>query len=312
MANYITVDSGTTNTRISLVCDNVIKDTVKYTVGARKGITEKDTLKNALKEGINALLANNGATSRDIVCVLACGMITSEFGLCNLPHIVAPVGMAELHSGLKKAEFKDICDIPFYFVRGVKTDCKSIYSADMMRGEECEIMGLLNDTIGADVFVLPGSHSKTVKTDRDGKITEFSTTLTGEMIAALSDGTILKDAVDLNASRIDKEFLLAGFRYAKERGLNEAAFKVRVLKNIFSETKDRVYAFFMGAVLCAEILNIQNLAPKKVAVGGKRQIKAAMCEILKALDFCEVVEICDTSAESATTFGMIKIFEYEN
>ena len=46
MSNYITVDGGTTNTRISLVVNGNIVDTIKYNVGAGKSIENKNILKN--------------------------------------------------------------------------------------------------------------------------------------------------------------------------------------------------------------------------------------------------------------------------
>ena len=38
MANYITIDGGTTNTRISLIKDLTITDTLKFNIGAKGGI----------------------------------------------------------------------------------------------------------------------------------------------------------------------------------------------------------------------------------------------------------------------------------
>ena len=52
MATYVTVDGGTTNTRISLVKDRVIKDTLKVKVGARRGAREKARYKNTIKKAL--------------------------------------------------------------------------------------------------------------------------------------------------------------------------------------------------------------------------------------------------------------------
>ena len=45
MAVYITIDGGTTNTRISLVCDSEIKDTVKLNIGAREQVLRDEISK---------------------------------------------------------------------------------------------------------------------------------------------------------------------------------------------------------------------------------------------------------------------------
>ena len=49
MANYLTVDGGTTNTRIYLVRNGRVEDTQKLSVGARNGA---DALKKATASGV--------------------------------------------------------------------------------------------------------------------------------------------------------------------------------------------------------------------------------------------------------------------
>ena len=44
MSNYIAIDGGTTNTRINLVKDYLVTDTVSYNIGARKGIENKEMI----------------------------------------------------------------------------------------------------------------------------------------------------------------------------------------------------------------------------------------------------------------------------
>lgn len=310
MSNYIAIDGGTTNTRINLVTDNKIKDIMKYGVGAGKSIESKNILRDTIKNGISEILKKNNMQKSEIKRILASGMLTSEFGICKLDHIKAPVGIRELHNAMKETVLHDISDIPFVFMRGVKTDCTKLDDADMMRGEETELMGIMDNSYGDSVYILPGSHSKIIRTDKDGRITDFSTTLTGEIIAALSQHTILRDAVGLDVISLDNKCLTEGFEYCRKNGINKSAFKVRVLKNMFSKSKVEVYSFFMGVVLCGEILEIIKLNPNRVVIGGKKQIKKAMCEILSQNIKCEIVCVSDASADEAATLGMIKIFEY--
>ena len=237
MANYICIDGGTTNTRINLVRDKVVVDTMKFNVGARSGIDNKDLLRNTVRDGIAEILKRNQLTEADIVRILASGMITSEFGLVELPHTVTPAGMAELHSVMHEVVLEDIAAVPFVFLRGVKTSMGHLECADMMRGEETELMGVFREE---GVYILPGSHSKIIKTDAQGRIVDFTTMLTGEMFAALSQGTILKDAVVLSDFAIQKESLMQGYQYAQKNGMNEALFKVRILKNIFKMNKKKI------------------------------------------------------------------------
>lgn len=308
--NYITIDGGTTNTRISLVTDNRVISTLKFGIGARNSIDNCTAYKDTIKNGIIEILDKNNLKEKDIICIIASGMITSEFGLVNLPHIKTPAGIKELNLNMYKTQLPEISPIQFVFIRGVKTDCDSLVSADMMRGEETELMGILDE--GECIYILPGSHSKIIKTDKNGKITDFKTMLTGEMIMSISQNTILKDAVDIKNSETNKDYLLKGYNYCSDFGINEALFKVRVLKNLFGENSKNVYSFYLGIVLCDEIKSILKGNPKKIVIGGKKQIKNAMHSILSSLSESNVISLSDNEVDSSSALGAVKIFEYNN
>lgn len=310
MRYYLTVDGGTTNTRVSLVCDNKILDTVRIALGARASIDGAAPLKNALRAAIADLLSRYAVREAEITSILASGMITSEFGLCELPHLNAPAGIAELHRAMHRTSLLDVSPIPFVFLRGVKCAGGTLSTTDMMRGEETELIGLMKDRATPALYVLPGSHSKLIETDAEGRITRFSTMLTGEMIASLSSATILRDAVDLSLSTLDRDALLQGCSYAREHGINEALFKVRILKNILRATPCEVYSFFLGCVLSDEISAILASSVRRVVIGGRAQIKEATREILQSLSDREIITLTDVEAESAPALGMIKIYEW--
>lgn len=307
MSTYITIDGGTTSTRVNLLKNKEILDTVKLDIGARIAIGNRETYTKAIKGAIDEIMLRNNTDN--IERILASGMITCEFGLCNLPHIKAPAGINELHNSIYETTISEISDIPFVFIRGVKFDSEDFASFDMMRGEETELMGIINEEYGECVYVLPGSHSKIIKTDKQGKIVSFSTMLTGEMIVALSQGTILKDAVDLNVAKLQKGYLLKGYEYAKSAGINKALFKVRILKNQFNCSKEDIYSFFMGIVLCDEISSILKEEVATVVLGGKEQIKKAMVLILKEKTNKNIIELDEKSVGCSTSFGMKKIYE---
>ena len=77
MSLYITIDGGTTNTRINLAKNREIIDIIRLNIGARSGIENKDLLKSALKDTIKKILDTNHINEKDITCILASGMITS-------------------------------------------------------------------------------------------------------------------------------------------------------------------------------------------------------------------------------------------
>ena len=308
MRNYIAIDGGTTNTRISLVRDYQVLDTIKINVGARKGIEDKTLLQRSVQEGIEQLLLKNSIKEEDIYKILASGMITSEFGLCNVDHIIAPVGIKELHDNMYETKLEEITGIPFVFIRGVKIMGQSVDETDVIRGEETELIGIMEDAESA--YILPGSHSKIIKTDTEGRIITFSTSLTGEMIAVLSSGTILKDAVNLNVNQLDAAYLLDGYRCCERNGINKALFKVRLLKTQFQKSETQIYSFFMGIILHDEIEEVLRYDVKKIVIAGKKQIKEALSILIQHVSEKEIVCVTDEQAENANIRGMIKIYEY--
>ena len=310
MKTYLTLDGGTTNTRIHLVRDGQVLDTIKISLGARAGIGGGEALADAIRQGIADILSRNAVKTSDVEKILASGMITSEFGLCNLPHLTAPVGIRELHDGIFETTLPAITPIPFAFIRGVRLAGGTLADTDMMRGEETELIGLCDGTEAGCLYVLPGSHSKLIETDGDGRIVRFSTMLTGEMIGALSSGTILKDAVDLSNETFDGDSLTEGYRYAAEHGVNEALFKTRILKNLLSRSSVEVYSFFLGAVLSAEIDAILRADAETVVIGGRKQIKEATVYLLSRLCEKEIRAASDADVEISTVRGAIRIYEF--
>ena len=185
MSNYLTVDGGTTNTRISLVRNGEIIGRVVKDVGARKSIAGNRALKSMIKDGILQLLEENHMKAGEIHRILASGMVTSECGLMELPHITAPAGIKELHSAMVEVHFPDITEIPFVLGPGVRTDSSCLETADVMRGEETELFGLTDKLEPEKAYILPGSHSKCIFGDDKGRISHFFTSLTGEMFFVL-------------------------------------------------------------------------------------------------------------------------------
>ena len=307
MPNYITIDCGTTNTRITLIANGVFKDKLKFNLGANNK-ESKAALSKTIKQGIKDILKTNNLSPKDISRVLASGMITSEFGLVNLPHMKTPIGAGDLNAMMHETIMEDISLIPFVFMRGVKCASGSFEDLDMMRGEETELMGILR---GEGLYILPGSHSKIIKVDSLGRIADFKTMLTGEMLAALSENTILKDAVCMDESKLDSEYLLKGFDFCEQNGINNSLFKVRILKNMFSANASEVYSFFLGVVLHDEINCILSQNAKRIIIGGKKQIKEALAIILKKMSSGEIEKISDQEADNASALGLIKIYEYK-
>lgn len=310
MRNYITIDGGTTNTRVTLVSGPKILETVKISRGARLSMDGGDALRTEIRAAILSLLEKYGMTESDLHRILASGMITSEYGLCPLPHLVAPAGIRELHEAMHETVIPDVSSVPFVFVRGVRTVGEDLTEIDMMRGEESELIGLCDEVRPNCLYVLPGSHSKLIECDGEGRIARFSTMMTGETFMALATGTILKDAVDPTVSEFDAKFLLKGFQYAVRHGFSEAVFKTRVLKNHLGASPVEVYSFYLGVILSSEVQSILQRRPNLVVVGGQRLLKKATAALLTALSEKRTVTVSDEDVRDSSCRGVIRIYEY--
>ena len=178
MKNYITLDGGTTNTRLTLALDGEIKDRISLGVGVQKNIGGTGALESAIKQGIIDLLHRNSISEGDVDAIIASGMITSEFGLCNLPHIPTPAGISELHTSIERVELPEISSIPFACIRGVKVDADDMERFDIMRGEETEVFGILPylPLNTPATIILPGTHNKIIRVNATGEIINFRTT----------------------------------------------------------------------------------------------------------------------------------------
>lgn len=310
MANYIAIDGGTTNTRVHLMKNGIITDTVKLDMGVRINSNGTDKYKSELKDAICRILSYNNIAESDIDRIICSGMITSDLGLLPLPHLVLPCSIEDMAKATESTSLPEISAIPFVFIRGLKTNSDSFESADMMRGEEAELMGLCETLEENCLYVLPGSHSKLIETDKDSRIISFSTEMTGEIIEAMSSHTILKGSLDLKNASLDTDFLEKGFLYAKKNGVNAAFFKVRTLNVLFRATNDEAYSFFMGIALSGEISNIIKFSSKKVVLGGKAVLKNPMAHLLEKFSDKEIVCVPDEISNLASAYGAVKIYEH--
>lgn len=118
---------------------------------------------------------------------IASGMVGSRQGWHEVPYVDAPASAESLAAHV--TIFHTDAGRSVSIVPGVRDPSRP----DVMRGEETEIIGALalRPELAAHAqIVLPGTHSKWV-TVRDGKIAHFSTMMTGELYALLTQHSIL-------------------------------------------------------------------------------------------------------------------------
>lgn len=182
-------------------------------------------------------------------------MASSNLGWNELPYAQVPLQMRaeNLVSSRLEIEVADCGKLNVIFISGVRTD------RNVMRGEECEVLGLLElvpeiRRMDSACLVLPGTHSKHVWLEGDVMV-RFSTHMTGELYAHLQSMPTLATVFSENEA-FSEEAFLAGVDEVCEVGLAAAIFQIRARKIVSSFEGGR--AFLSGALIGAELLHIPD------------------------------------------------------
>ncbi|MCO7026388.1 2-dehydro-3-deoxygalactonokinase [Tetragenococcus halophilus] len=268
MKSIITIDTGTTNTRAVLWQDGEKVEKDFEPVGVRDtSITgDKKRLKEAVKKSIEVVLKDSDVIDHSEVTVIASGMITSDLGLEEVPHLEAPVGAFELAYGMVRKSIPEVFDQPIWFIPGVKNTDKNIWpgsitNMDIMRGEEVEVIGAISQLgmSGPAVLILPGSHTKIVKLDRKNCISGSITTMTGELMEFLTKKSILADSLDESFTDfLDEDALKLGAKTYTSNGITRTAFSVRLLDMYTDYSRNQRANYLLGSILENDIMAIRN------------------------------------------------------
>jgi len=165
-------------------------------------------------------------------------MIGSRQGWREVPYVPCPAGIAEVAEGLERVDWGEG---DAWLVPGLLDDSRP-GQPDVMRGEETQIFGALPQMPdGSGLVCLPGTHSKWARVE-GGKITSFTTYMTGELYDLLQGHSILGRLMTKGAVNPDKWFL-EGVRLAQEGGLLGRLFSARsrVLVDDLPEAEVRSY-----------------------------------------------------------------------
>lgn len=297
----IVIDGGTTNTRAVLIDGN--RKLIASEM-SRTGV--KDTavdghngkLKEAVRTCIYRLVEKHLTGFCEVGRVIASGMLTSGSGLCEIPHVAAPAGAPELAGQMREVLIEDVCPIPILFIPGVKNfdapvTMENYRTMDIMRGEEVESLAILESYPGGGpcLLVLPGSHMKFVAVNEKGQISGCLTTLSGELLSAVTHHTVIADAVGngfVEADAYDASKVLEGGGAAAAGGFSHACFQARILNQFVEPDHRKIACFLLGAVLQNDIEVLKRSGRPwtdcdvPVIISGKFPLGRAFADLLRA------------------------------
>ena len=176
---WIAVDWGTSRMRLwALNAQGEIVETAAADAGMAK--VAQGQFETTLLQLIEPWIADH----QDPVPVIACGMVGARQGWQEVPYEAVPCTPSTQFS--KVVTESDQVDVRICW--GLKQHSP----ADVMRGEETQIAGLLYHKTGFEGTVcLPGTHTKWARISA-GEIVNFQTVMTGEIYALLSRQSVLR------------------------------------------------------------------------------------------------------------------------
>jgi 2-dehydro-3-deoxygalactonokinase len=214
--------------------------------------------------------------------VIMGGMIGSKLGWQEIPYQMAPVALRDLAQHLVAIDVERAGAFwagHSWIAPGVAVDTAA--QPDVMRGEECQILGALLQSEKTDgIFILPGTHAKWVRVEA-GRIVAFRTYMTGEIFGSLRKSGTLSQLMTGDAPDA------AAFQQGVEAAQQDAAasllhslFGVRTL-GLFNRLPGSGLASYMsGLLIGTEIrdalswLRQQGGMPEVTAIGSPALLQA--------------------------------------
>lgn len=177
--------------------------------------------------------------------VVVAGMAGSRMGWVEVPYIAAPAPLSELARSLMKAGRAGGSDC--WIVPGMSIDSET--QPEVMRGEECQILGaLLGHQRSDGIFVLPGTHSKWARVS-DRRLVDFRTYITGEMFNLLRQSGTLAQL--MTGEEHDDDAFARGIRATgHDAELLNCLFSARSLA-LFGRLEGRALASYISGMLIA-------------------------------------------------------------
>lgn len=242
------VDWGTSNLRIWLV------DSQGAVLGERQspegmGSLDKAAYPAVLEGHLSAL----GAPS-DLPVVVA-GMAGARTGWREAPYVETPAPLVGLFQHAVQPEG---VSRPVYILPGACQREGGAY--DVMRGEETQLAGALEQGLDNALFCLPGTHSKWALVE-DGQVRRFSTVMTGELFNLISRQSILRLSVPEDGdAEADPEIFDAAVAQALEPGfaLTSVLFSIRAEGLLAPDARINPAARLSGLLIGAEIAAIRD------------------------------------------------------
>lgn len=269
--DWIAVDWGTSSLRV-------------WAMDAQGGVLDRATSREGMStlwpqayEAVLVRIVSRWLGERtEPVPVIVCGMAGARQGWHEAAYRQAPCRPATSGSltAVETAETRLAVSI----VPGICQDDPP----DVMRGEETQLAGLLaGRNIDDGVVCMPGTHSKWVRL-AGGRVSAFTTVMTGEIFALLAERSVLRHTVDGGGHDAVSFAQAVTDMLAAPETLTAALFSVRAGALLDDAGPDACRSRLSGLLVGAEIAAMrQHWAGKTVHVVGAGPLVERYAEALR-------------------------------
>ena len=235
------------------------------------------------------------------------GMASSSIGLSVLPYSRLPFSLTG--EGLQTQHFnRENAFNEILLISGVRS------SADVMRGEETELIGLaeldLNTSAGG-LYIFPGTHSKHI-TVSNKRATAFQTFMTGEVFALLSEKSILRSAMhacELTAPGAEAAFK-RGVEDAGEHNLLHRIFTLRANELFGIGSPEENFYYLSGLLIGYELSGLHGSAGEEIILCSQGRLNTLYQTALRILGHEKKTRTFSAeTANIAVAVGQFKIYQ---
>ncbi|WP_265515751.1 2-dehydro-3-deoxygalactonokinase [Nitratireductor luteus] len=228
----------------------------------------------------------------DDLPVIVSGMAGARGGWAEAPYLDAPADLRDLGRNALRvvSARRDVRILPGVCQRMAGRE-------DVMRGEETQLAGAMATGTGSGLFCLPGTHSKWARLE-EGRLTGFTTFMTGELYALMRQHSILRDTLgEGDADPGNPAFGDAVREMLSGDAVTAALFSLRAAALLSGTAPEELRARLSGLLLGSEIAAaIRQERPDEVqlvAAGGQARLYETAFEAAgiagRTLDGAELV-----------------------
>jgi 2-dehydro-3-deoxygalactonokinase len=299
-SNFISCDWGTSHFRLRLI--DRARMTIVAEHASNQGIQalalahpQSEARRTAMAVVLRTGIAALGVTDQSRIPVVISGMASSTLGWQALPYATLPAPLDG--STLEYLDF-ELDGRPVRLISGLQS------TADVMRGEEIELVGLFagpDMAAAADsVVILPGTHSKHVQI-RAGAIVDFTTYLTGELFQLLSTGSTLRATGE---TEFDVASFQEGVAASQSLGMSAALFRTRSRPLLGQLASAHSLAYLSGVLIGAEFSRLKSEPPARIVLAaGAHLTEPYRLALATLLPDVTLITIAPTEVAAASIRG---------